>query len=138
MYYPDPPSLPTFKPAADQTDGLLAELSQAQVALGIAEYHLRLWRANSATGNMPFRAYRAYAAHEAAHEAGEIIDRIAEMLRNDAAGTLTIPHRDHSAQIHNEESPTDAARCEPACSGDHAAHREWVSIVQRVGSGGVE
>lgn len=70
--------------------------------------------------------------------AGEIIDRIAEILRIEAAGTLTIPHLDNSAQIRTEVSPTGAARCEPACSGDHAAHRELVSIVQRVDSGGVE
>lgn len=107
MYYPDPPSLPIFSPSADEADGLLAELYQAQAALRIAEYHLRLWRANSATGNMPFRAYRAYAAHEAMGEAGEIVDRI-------------------SAQIRTEVSPVDAA------------HREFVSIVQRVDSGGVE
>lgn len=100
MGFPDPPSLPSFQPATDQPDGLLAELHQAQVALGIAEYHLRLWLANSATGNMPFRAYRAYAAHEAVHEAGGIVGRIAEMLRIEAVGTLEIPHPDHSAQTH--------------------------------------
>jgi hypothetical protein len=127
MDYLDLPSSPSVQPAANQPDRLLAELYQAQVALGIAEYHLRLWRANSATGNMPFRAYRAYAAHEAVHEAGGIIDHIAEMLRIEAAGTLTTPRINHSSQVHAETSPTG-----------HAAHREWISIVQRVDSGGAE
>ncbi len=138
MDYPDPPSFPSFRPSADQPDGLLAELHEVQAALVIAEYHIRLWRANSATGNMPFRAYRAYAAHEAVHEAGRVIDRIAEMLRIEATGTLTTPYLDHFTHIHAEASPTDAARCEPACSGGHAAHREWVAIVQHVDSGGAE
>lgn len=138
MYYPDPPSLPTFPPSADEADGLLTELYEAQAALRIAEYHLRLWRANSATGNMSFRAYRAYAAHEAVRETGEIIDRIEQMLRIEAAGTLKIPNADNFAQIHTEASLTDATRGEPACRDDNAAQREWVSIVQRIDSGGVE
>lgn len=138
MYYPDPPSVPAFPPSVDEADGLLAEVYQAQAALRIAEYHIRLWRANSATGNMSFRAYRTYAAHEAAHEAGEAIERIAEMLRIEATDTLEIPLQGNSAQIKTEVSPTDSARCEPARSEDHSAHREWVSVVQRVGSGGVE
>jgi hypothetical protein len=87
-----------LQPAAAHPGGLLAELYQAQVALGAAEYHHRLWFANSATENVPFRAYRAYAAQEAVHEAGGIIDRIAELLRIEAAGTLAIPYPDHSAQ----------------------------------------
>ncbi|MGH3774619.1 MAG: hypothetical protein ACRDRR_02600 [Pseudonocardiaceae bacterium] len=138
MYYPDPPSVPTFPPFVDEADGLLAEVYQAQAALRIAEYHIRLWRANSATGNMSFRAYRSYAAHEAVHEAGEVIGRIAEMLRIEVIDTLTIPHQGNSAQIITEVSPTDPVRREPACSDDHDAHRERVSIVQRVGSGGVK
>lgn len=89
MNYPHPPSFPSFRPSADQADGLFAELHEAQAALAVAEYHISLLRANSATGNMPFRAYRAYAAQEAAHEAGRVIDRVAEMLRIEAAGPLT-------------------------------------------------
>lgn len=127
MDYPDLPSSPSFQPAADQPDRLLDELNQAQVALGIAEYHLRLWRANSVTGNVPFRAYRAYAAHEAVHEAGGIIGRIAEMLRIEVAGTMETPRINHSSQVHTEASPTG-----------HAAHREWVAVVQHVDSGGAE
>jgi len=135
MEYPYPPS---FRPSTVQPDELLAELHEVQAALEIAEYHIRLWRANSVTGNIPFRAYRAYAAHEALDEAGRAIDCLAESLRIEAAGTLTTPHLDHCAQLHAEASPTDAARCEPACSGDHAARREWVAIVQHVDSGGAE
>lgn len=100
MGQPGLPSSPGSQPATGQPDGLLAELYQAQAALGIAEYHLRLWLANSVTGNMPFRAYRSYAAREAVNEAGEIIDRIAEMLRLEVAGTLAIPHLGNSTQAH--------------------------------------
>jgi hypothetical protein len=125
---PDLPSSPRFQSAADQPDdGLLNELKHAQVALGIAEYHLRLWRANSVTGNVPFRVYRAYAAHEAVHEAGGIIDRIAEMLRIEVSGTLETPRINHSSQVHNEAPPTG-----------HAVPREWVAVVRRVDSGGAE
>jgi len=127
MDYPDLPSSPNAQPAADQPDRLLAELYQAQVALGIAEYHLRWWRANFATGNMPFRAYRSYAAHETVHEAGGIIDRIAELLRIEAAGTLTTPRIKNFSQVHTEASLTG-----------RAAHREWVAIVPHVDSGGAE
>lgn len=100
----------------------------------IAEYNIRLWRANSVTGN----AYGVYAAHEALDEAGRVIDRIAEMLRIEEDGTLTTPHLDHSAQVNAEVSPTDAACREPVYSGDHVALREWVAVVQHVDSGGVE
>lgn len=103
----DNPAPPRFPPLEDQPDELLAELHQAQVALRTAEYHLRLWRANSATGNI--RAYRAYAAHEALDEAGRVIDCIAETLLIEAAGTLTTPYLGHPAQIRTEVSPTDAA-----------------------------
>ncbi len=108
MYYPDPPTLPSFQPSADKPGGLLAELHEAQGALATAEYHIRLWRANSATGNMPFRAYRAHAAHEALHEAGRVIDCIAKMLLFEATGALTTQQVGHSAEICTEVSPTDA------------------------------
>lgn len=137
MDYPAPPHFPGFPPSEDQPDGLLAELHEVQAALAVAEYHIRLWRSNTATGNRQFRAYRAYAAHEALDEAGRVIDCIAETLLIDAAGTLT-PHLGHPAQIVTEVSPTDAARREPACSGDHTTRREWVTIVQHFDPAGTE
>ena len=138
MEHPDPPRYPSFRPSAVQPDELLVELHEVPAALEIAEYHIRLWHANSVPGNMPFRAYRAYAAHEALDEAGRVIDCLAETLRIEAVGTLTTPTTGPFRQIYAEASPTDAARCEPACSGDHAARREWVAIVQHVDSGGAE
>lgn len=95
MDYPRPPDLPSFQPSADRPDGLLAELRAAHIALGIAEDHIRLWRASSTmTGNIFFRSRLPHIAHEALDEAGEAIERTAELLRIQANGTL-----DHAAQI---------------------------------------
>jgi hypothetical protein len=110
MDYPTLPSSPSFQPAADQSDGLLVELNQVQVELGIAEYHPRLRRADSVT-----------------HETGGIVDRIAEMLRIEAAGTPTTPRIKDFPQVHAEASPTG-----------HAARRNLVAIVPHVDSGGTE
>ncbi len=76
--------------------------------------------ANSATRDMPLFTYRSYAAHESLYEAGRAIGRVAEMLRIEATGTLTTRHLDHSVQLCTDESSAEAARCVPACSGDHA------------------
>lgn len=78
MDYPYPPGLLSFPSSADKPDELLAELHEAQIALAIAEHHIRLWRTNSVTGNRPFRQHHSCVAHEALYETGKTIDRVAE------------------------------------------------------------
>jgi hypothetical protein len=134
MDYPDPPSSPSFQSSADKLDGLLSELHEVQVALVIVECHVRLRRANSATGDIPFRGYRSYALYDA----GRVIDRVAETLRIEAACMMTAQRRDHSAQLYAEVSLTDAVRCEPVGSEAHEAHREWIEMGEHVDSGGAK
>ncbi len=81
MDYPHPPGLLSFPSSTDKPDELLAELHEAQIALAIAEHHIRLWRTNSVTGNRPFRQHHSCVAHEALYESGKTIDRVAEMLK---------------------------------------------------------
>jgi hypothetical protein len=50
----------------------------------------------------------SYAAHEALHEAGKTIDRIAETLRLETLRTLTTQHLSHSAQIYTEALSTES------------------------------
>ncbi len=89
MAYPD---LPSCQLSADRPDEFLAELRAAHIALGIAEDHIRLWRASSSmTGDLLFRSRLPYIAHEALYEASKAIDRTAELLRIQALG--------HDAQI---------------------------------------
>lgn len=105
--------LPRCPPPADKPDGLLAELHEAQALLVFAEYHIRLWCANSVTGHTSLRPRLSYAAHEALYDAGKIIANIAELLRIHANGTLPTP-QGNAAQIYVRASQTDGARCEPA------------------------
>jgi hypothetical protein len=89
--------LPHFPLLPGQPDRLLSELHEAQTALAIVEYHVNCWLAYPFTGNAPPSRHHSYAAHEALHEAREIIDRVIEELRIQVAGT----------PFDTEEKPSD-------------------------------
>lgn len=78
--YPHFPLLP------GQPDRLLAKLHEAQTALTIAEHYVRIWREYPSTNKTPSSEYHPYMAHEALHEARDIIDCVVEELRIQAAG----------------------------------------------------
>lgn len=89
MHYPDPPAQVTqLHPSVDKPDRLLTELHEAQLALAIAEHHIRRWRAKFATmSKAQFRPRLSCIALEALAEAGGAIDHIAELLKIQAHGT---------------------------------------------------
>lgn len=101
----------SFPPSPDQPDRLLTELHEAQVALTIAEYHIRSWRADPTPGHPPLSL--SYLAHEALHEAGQLVDRIAEMLKIQACGTRAT-QQDRSGEIFTAVTPANADRGAPA------------------------
>jgi hypothetical protein len=55
-------------------------------ALAIAEHYVSFWRAYPSTEETPSSEYHSYAAHEALHEARDIIDCVVEELRIQVAG----------------------------------------------------
>jgi hypothetical protein len=77
---------PRFPLLPGQPDRLLAELHEAQTALAIAEHYVSFWRAYPSTEETPSSEYHSYAAHEALHEARDIIDCVVEELRIQVAG----------------------------------------------------
>ncbi len=114
MHYPDPATPVTqFPLPADQSDRLLTELHEAQLALAIAEYHIRLWHAKFATmSKVQFRPRLSNVAHQALHETCGAIDHIAELLKIQAHGTRAT-QQGNSAHIYTQASPADA-RGKPA------------------------
>jgi hypothetical protein len=114
MHYPDLSTPVTqFPPSADKPDRLLTELHEAQLALTMAEHHVRLWRAKLATmGKVQYRPRVSYVAHQALHEAGRAIDDIAELLKIQAHGTRAT-QQGNSTHVYTPASPADA-RGEPA------------------------
>lgn len=114
MHYPDlSTQITQFLPSAGKPDKLLTELHEAQLALAIAEHHIRRWRAQFATmGKFQFRPCFSCEAHRALHEAGRAIDDIAELLKIQAHGTRATQQGD-SVPIYTEASRADA-RSEPA------------------------
>jgi hypothetical protein len=78
---------PRFPLLPGQPDRLLAELYEAQTALVTAEYYVSCWCAYPSTTETPSSTYQSSAAHEALHEALDIIDRVVEALRIQVAGT---------------------------------------------------
>lgn len=83
MYFDDRDSC--FPLSLDQADALVAELNQAHITLAMAAQYIIVWRRASAHGGNLISAYHSYAAHEALHEARKIVDRVAELLRNEVA-----------------------------------------------------
>ena len=106
MDYPHSPSSPSFPSSADKPDGLLADLYEAQITLVIAEHHIRLWRENSAPGNRLFCQRNSCVAHEALHEAGKTIERVAETLKIQVNSTLATQQR-NSAHVYTESIPEE-------------------------------
>lgn len=76
---------PRFPSSLGELDGLLAELHEAQNALSITEHYVMHWCAYPPTEKTLFSARHSRAAYEALREACNIIDRIVEILRIEAA-----------------------------------------------------
>jgi hypothetical protein len=129
MDYPAPPSVPRCPPWTEEPDALLAELCETQIALGIAECHIRLWRRlwhASSEGHAASRV-PSYVAHEALSEAGRAIDRIAEMLRREIAATSTLRISDHSVQTPSLPANGGHVRVEGASATEQVAIRHQVN-----------
>lgn len=108
---------PSSPPTTDKPDKLLIELHEAHIALMAAERHIRLWRANSVPGNarnVPISQRLCYTAHEALHEAGQALGRVAETLRIEVKTCLPTNQGD-SVQVDIDALSNDAGSCEPAC-----------------------
>lgn len=73
--------VPRFPLLPGQPDRLLAELHEAHIALAIVEHYVSCWQARPSTQKPPPSRHHPYAAHEALHEARNIIDRVIEQLR---------------------------------------------------------
>jgi uncharacterized membrane protein YccC len=79
--------LPRFPLLPGQPDRLLADLLDAQTALATVTYYISCWRAHPTTQNSALSRRHAYAAHEALHEARDIVDGVIEQLRIQVAET---------------------------------------------------
>ena len=79
--------LPRFPLLPGQPDRLLADLLDAQTALATVTYYISCWRAHPTMHNSPLSRRHAYAAHEALHEARDIINGVIEQLRIQVAET---------------------------------------------------
>jgi hypothetical protein len=77
---------PRFPLPPGQPDELLSELHEAQNALAIVDRYFNLWSTYPSTKETPSSGHHSYVAHEALHEARNIIERVVEVLRIEVAG----------------------------------------------------
>lgn len=63
---------------------LVGEVHDAQTALALAGHYI----SSCSQKTTPYATCRFFATHEALHEARKTIDRVIEMLRAEAAGSL--------------------------------------------------
>jgi hypothetical protein len=122
MAHPDLPRLLSVPPSPAQPDRLVIELQEARAALAVAGYHIKAWRADPTPEHPPLSL--PYLAHEALHQAGQLIDRIAEMLTIQAWGTRAT-QQSHSAQPLTTAPPTGAGRW---CTSGPAPHRMLLTL----------
>ena len=80
MSYFDQSSSPRLHPLADQPDGLLTDLQEAQNGLAIAQRYITAWRRDPLIEETRFSAYQASVACEALFEARDVIDRARSVI----------------------------------------------------------
>jgi anti-sigma regulatory factor (Ser/Thr protein kinase) len=80
MNYFDQCSSPRVYPLADQPDGLLTDLGDAQGALTVAERYISAWRRDPLIEKTRFSAHQASVARESLFEARTVLDRAQNVI----------------------------------------------------------
>lgn len=80
MNYFDQSSSPRVYPLADQPDGLLTDLCDAQGALTVAERYISAWRRDPLIEKSRFSGHQASVAREALFEARSVLDRAQNVI----------------------------------------------------------